>query len=194
MKKYIFVYIIAISFAGLCKATPVQWSGNGHFYDAVLVGPSGISWTDAQNAATATGGYLVTITSPSENAFVYNLVSNNDNFWFTDNAGSVIGPWLGGYQYDKLAEPDGHWRWTTDEPWSYTSWSYGEGNNVEGVEDYLVFYGFGTKNSAWNDYPINGWSTEYWAPGLVRGYIIETPEPATIIIFTLGGLFLRKIK
>lgn len=177
-----------------CYAAPVQWNENGHLYEAVLVGPSGISWTDAQNAAAAAGGYLVTITSSSENAFVYSLVSNNDNFWFTDNAGSVIGPWLGGYQYDKLDEPDGHWRWTTDEPWSYTNWSYGEGNNAEGVEDYLVFYGFGVKSSVWNDYPVNGWSTEYWAPGSVRGYIIETPEPATLFLLTLGGLALRRRK
>lgn len=59
----------------LMRAEPTRWSANGHFYDVVLT-PGTISWENANDAAALAGGYLATITSEAENAFVYSLVNN----------------------------------------------------------------------------------------------------------------------
>jgi hypothetical protein len=57
-------------------AEPVLWDlsvgGNGHYYEAVLVGDR-ITWEAARDAAQAKGGYLATITSEDENSFVESL-------------------------------------------------------------------------------------------------------------------------
>jgi hypothetical protein len=173
-------------------ADPTQWSGNGHWYEAILVGTNGITWTDARNAAIAKGGYLVTIASAAENQFAYSLVSGNDDFWLLDPSSNGIGPWLGGYQYDKLAEPAGHWRWLTSEAWNYTNWAPpSEPNNFYNQEDWLIFFGYKTlKNSTWDDFPNNGWPGDNVS---VRGYIVEydsVPEPSTFILSGMGAVSL----
>jgi hypothetical protein len=157
--------VVHLASSSSAVAQPNQWSDNKHWYEAVLVGAKGKSWTDAQSAAVRRGGYLVTITSSAENDFVFSLVSGNDDFWFRDSLfGNGIGPWIGGFQFDKLAEPDGHWRWTTSEAWSYTNWAISsspfaaEPNNSDGVEDYAQLFGLRQlKGSTWNDFPNNGY-------------------------------------
>ncbi len=58
---------------------PVQWrvseGGNGHFYMAVTA-PAGLSWDRAEVLAEMAGGYLATITSAQENAFVFSLIQD----------------------------------------------------------------------------------------------------------------------
>ena len=95
---------LAVS-AGAHAQDAVQWrvedGGNGHWYQfqATLR-----SWVDAQIAAEAQGGYLVTITTRAEGAFLGGTMGWA-NFWggATDLA-------------------DG-WRWVTGEPWSYAPWN-----------------------------------------------------------------------
>jgi hypothetical protein len=82
---------------------------------------------------------------------------------------------LGGYQYDKLLEPAGHWRWVTGEPWSYTNWNKGEPNNYLNVEDYLMMWNY----NKWNDGVTQG-----------GGYIIEwntNPVPLPGAVWLLGS-------
>ncbi len=165
----------------------VQWPENGHGYEAVLVWTPtdsvGITWDDAQAAAAARGGYLATITSPAENAFVYDLVDTPD-FWFIDGAGNGQGPWLGGYQGPAGPEPAGDWHWVAGDGavWaSYLNWASGEPNNVSGNEHWLQLFGPGTLMSPlWND--IVNYDQ-------VRGYVIEwVPEPATLALLGLGAV------
>src|SRR5438552_3502023 len=79
---------------------PVTWSvaagGNGHSYQ-VFGAPGGISWSMSSFIATSAGGYLATITSAAENAFVFSLIGGVGPLW-TPNAGGVgaYGPWIGG--------------------------------------------------------------------------------------------------
>jgi acetyltransferase-like isoleucine patch superfamily enzyme len=58
----------------------IQWNsasgGNDHMYEVVVI-PEGISWSDANAAALAKGGYLVTLTSEAENTFVKDILVVN---------------------------------------------------------------------------------------------------------------------
>lgn len=118
---------------------PTAVGGNGHWYEFV---PTGRTWEQAKADAEARGGYLATVTSTSEHAFVNSLFSSSQV------------PWFGGYQGKSgpgFTEPSGGWKWVTGEPWSYTNWSSGEPTNSSGVEDFL-HTGWGSSRQ-WNDYP-----------------------------------------
>ena len=133
------------------SGTGVPWTlatgGNGHSYELVQ---NSVTWSAAKAAAEARGGYLATITSAAEQAFVESLSVSS-------------GVWLGGYQDHSspaYSEPHGGWRWVTNEPWSYSNWAYGEPNNLGG-EDWLeMSYYFGKK---WNDLPTAS----------TQGFIVE---------------------
>ena len=99
---------------------------NGHSY---YRSTGSMTWTDARQACLNMGGHLVTVTTPEENNFIFNLWPSG---------------WIG--LTDEVVE--GQWRWVTGEPYSYSSWNPGEPNN-SGNEDYVQFVGGGK----WNDLP-----------------------------------------
>lgn len=166
--------------APAAHAAPVQWAVNGHWYEAVSV-PGGISWTQANAAAQAAGGYLATPATSSENAFIFSLV-DSAFFWNREPGGSNLGPWLGGYQtFDDGSTPAANWTWVTGEPWSFTVWHSGEPNNFTGAdENYLSYkcYGpTGCRIGRWNDLPdaISEFGTA------VVGYVIEYNSLASVL-------------
>ena len=173
---------------GLALADLFQWrvedGGNGHFYEPVSVPLSGIAWSTSYQAAVSAGGYLATLTSAEENTFVFNLIKDRPEFWYS-GGGNIFGPWLGGYQIAGSAEPDEGWRWVTEEPWAFTRWGVGEPNNQGGNEDVLEYIGLGgviedTWNDGWGEAPVG------WDPPIL-GYIVEyVPEPATLSLLALG--------
>jgi hypothetical protein len=179
---------VSILGGGGAQAAPIQWAvasgGNGHYYRAVLV-PDGISWPNAAAAAQAAGGYLATINSAEENAFVFNLIDNSI-YWKTVGD-DTRGPWLGGFQPVGSAEPDGGWSWITGEPFAYTNWAPGEPNNFF-AEDNLHFLAKGMDNvaSTWNDLAAD-------TGGLNPvGYIVESvPEPSGLILSLIAGFGVR---
>jgi hypothetical protein len=158
---------------------PVQWKksdgGSGHRYQAVLV-PAGINWVEAQlrAAARGCGWHLATITSEAEDDFVYSLISGREEFF---GITGIHCPWLGGFQRNATEEPDGEWRWVTEEAFEFTNWFDGEPNNTYGgppelgpgvpipnSEDFLHYVGLLGDIPSWNDLPVNA---------LLTGYILE---------------------
>jgi hypothetical protein len=141
---------------------------NGHFYE--FVNAPRISWTAARDTAASRNlfglqGYLTTITSASENAFISDKVQGNG--------------WIGASD----AAVEGEWRWQTGPEagtqfWQggqrgtsvngqYNNWVNGvEPNDYGSGEDYahIIFNSFGTRGE-WNDFPL--------APGSITGYIVE---------------------
>jgi hypothetical protein len=189
-----------ITLASSLSAAPVQWSGNGHWYDLVLDNTS--SWTQASAAASAQGGYLVTITSQGEQDFVESLLINS------------AAP-SGAYWLDLTATTLENFSWANGEPLSYTHWDTGEPNgnsalpNGWGFEDSgqiiwtsdqdsgLPLY---SRRGGWNDIRNLGWAPGE-SPGpsaydLNRaGYIIETvPEPSAIALLSLSPALLPLLK
>ncbi len=142
--------------------TPLQWSGNGHYYRLILEEGNNIPWQDAKNAAQAMSyngkqGYLVTITSAEEEDFI---IENLGLRWYSSY-------WIGGYQqWESGDSPDEGWCWVTGESWSYTQWNTNEPNDrgdyIENGQEDSLEIGF-AGSITWNDS-----SSEY-----TRYYIVE---------------------
>jgi len=94
----------------------------------------GDSWTGAQAAAAALGGNLATINDQAENDWLMSQFGAHEY-------------WIGLYQTDTQAEPDGHWAWVGGEPATFVNWGGGEPNNQEGAEN----FGHAWDNGTWND-------------------------------------------
>ena len=178
--------------AGFCTGpTWVTWDpsvgGNGHQYLAVP-GYAGLNWNTANTLAQAQGGYLASITSAAENNFVFSLINHAPFF----NSFNGAGPAIGGYQTDALAEPAGHWAWTSGEAWSYTNWGSSLPNNIPPGPDKLIYYsGIGsTPAPTWDDLP----GTDGGALGLgIGGYVVEVvPEPSSLAIVGCASLLFAR--
>ncbi len=151
--------------------------GRYHLYE--VWGNPDKTWQQAKDFAesqTRSGygsGYLATITSQAENAFVWDLWDH-----LVQDVSSV---WLGGYQPLGSQEPAGGWTWVTGEAWSYTNWAPGEPNNLGGAEHWLEMWrqhGGGT----WNDALANlhfDFVVEYTGLQVI-------PEPTTLLLFASG--------
>lgn len=106
---------------------PIQLYG-GHAY---TITDGGSTWFDAEAAARAWGGHLVTIGDVLENAFVQSAFSSYGNVWIglSDEA------------------QHGSYVWSSGDPLTYTNWSSGQPNNA-GSRDYVALQGDGT----WADF------------------------------------------
>jgi hypothetical protein len=132
---------------------------NGHFYRPIS---TGTTYTGARAASLLTTfkgqtGYLVTITSASENAFIYSNVPQG-NIWFAATDEVIDGRWV----ID--AGPEKGTVIKTSNPNSgnvvgqYNNWAGGEPNGYNHGEDYAVTNWNG--QPTWNDLS-NNWSNPY---------------------------------
>ncbi len=130
---------------------------NGHFYE---VSTTTKSWSDANTAASTSTldgmqGYLATITTASESAFITSINSLN--------------PWVGAADVN-ASDSIFDWQWVTGPEagvafWygnasgsavdgQFTHWSGSQPNNFSNSEDYMQL----NSNGTWNDNPIaNTW-------------------------------------
>jgi hypothetical protein len=181
------IFVVGIALE-IDQPAPVRWpieqGGNNNRYQWVQR-PQGISWEDASTEALSRGGWLATITSAAENAFVYSRLGGNQAFWRNGVSGANWGPWIGGFQLPGSIEPGAGWGWVQPgEAFSYANWAPGEPNNVfaNGLnEDRIHFFSAGPIPAAntWNDLPSSQ---------LLSGYVLELP-PCDSIDFNRDGLF-----
>ena len=125
---------------GWAGAQPEPWQhpdGTIHYYHA-LAAPGGVTWFAARDLALDNGGYLATLTSQTENDFVFGLVDSSIYWHQRPGSGLWAGPWLGGSQPVGSVEPDSGWLWIDDEPFAFTNWPPGEPDNA-GNENALHF-------------------------------------------------------
>jgi hypothetical protein len=135
--------------ACVVRSYPVQWrvedGGNGHWYDQqTWIGPKSIVDISASYVALI-GAHVVTLTSASENEFVFRAVHSRTSD--ATHAGYSI---LGGYQdvgASDYSEPAGGWRWVTGEPMTYLNWGPGFPDNCCYGESVLQY----PSASYWND-------------------------------------------
>jgi len=126
---------------------------NGHFYRPISTGNT---YTGARAASLLTTfkgqtGYLVTITSADEDAFIYNNVPQSQ-IWFALTDESSEGQWRidAGPENGTLIKTS-NGQTAGNIVGQYNNWAGGEPNN-SGNEDYAVTKWNGTQ---WNDLPNN---------------------------------------
>ncbi len=178
--------------------SPLQWSGNGHYYDIVL---GNSNWTtDLTNASlseySGVKGHLATITSLEENAFILNSFFHDTEFMVF-----IGGRDLGGLSLSPPSEDVGKWVWydgpengiqfyqenssggTVTDPYNYANWALGQPNRSD-----IHYLAMSLNTGSWYDTNNGGYTG---APKAVSGYIVEystpVPVPGTIFLF-VGGL------
>jgi hypothetical protein len=150
---------------------------NGHFYRPIS---TGTTYTGARAASLLTTfkgqtGYLVTITSASENAFIFSNVPQA-NIWFACTDEVIDGRWV----ID--AGPEKGTVIKTSNPNSgnvvgqYNNWAGGEPNGYNGSENYAVTNWGG--QSTWNDLS-NNWNNPY----IIEYGTWTNPDDATFTEF-----------
>jgi hypothetical protein len=188
--RFLVVAVMLFGSYSNVRGAPTQWpasaGGNGHYYDYIVAGD--ITRANANAAAQAlvlggVHGYLATITSANENAFVA--------AHFNGEAGPIQSAWLGGYQDTSApdySEPAGGWRWVTGEPWVYTNWYTGGPvfpDDFGGAQNYLRWL----LNFQWDDIENDPTNPSVQT---MSGYFVEyaVPEPASLGVLGLGAMAL----
>lgn len=148
----------------LVNSGEVFYTGNNHLYEFVA---GSFTWSAAQTAAAArtsygATGYLATITSAPENAFISARMTGDG--WIGANDTAVEGTWKW------ITGPEANttfWQGTgsgSTVGGNYANWNSGEPNQ-SGDEDCAETY---VSSGQWNDLPCSatlGYVVEYGAPG-----------------------------
>ncbi len=150
---------VVLSVAATVNPTGYFYNGtNGHFYRPIT---TGTTYTNARTLASqqtfkGQQGYLVTITSADEDAFIFNNVPQNQ-IWFALTDEVVEGQWRidAGPEAGTLIKTS-NGQTAGNIQGQYNNWAGGEPNN-SGNEDYAVTKWNG---SQWNDLP-NGFNNPY---------------------------------
>ena len=151
---------VQLSVAATINPTGYYFNGvNGHFYRPVLTGT--YYKTARANALTTTfkgqTGYLVTITSADEDAFIQANVPAT-NIWFAATDEVIDGTWVidaGPEKGTVMKTSNG--QLAGNRPGVYNNWAPGEPNGYNHGEDYAVTKWNGNQ---WNDL-YNQWNNPY---------------------------------
>jgi hypothetical protein len=152
---------IKLSVGATVNPTGYYYNGvNGHFYKPVT---TGTTYTLARAASLTTTfkgqtGYLVTITSADENAFIFSNVPQA-NIWFAATDEVIDGTWVidaGPEKGTVMKTSNG--QTAGNIPGVYNNWAGGEPNGGNHSEDYAVTNWSG--QSTWNDLS-NNWNNPY---------------------------------
>lgn len=182
--------VVSLITTSTATAAPIQFAGNGHYYDLVTgvftwdqalgMAESLVHDPDGPGGEDPLEGYLVTITSAEENAFLD--ASYQVGYWMAATDEAVEGTWRW------AAGPEsGDIFWQNGATLTYANWNGGEPNNLGG-EHWATENLFGP---SWND----------WCSSCTTNFVVEysagkvvVPEPAMLLLIStgVGGLMLRR--
>jgi hypothetical protein len=170
---------VKLSVAATINPTGFYYNGvNGHFYKPVTTGTTYTSARAASLLSTFKGqkGYLVTITSASENAFIFANVPQA-NIWFAATDEVIDGTWVidaGPEKGTVMKTQNG--QLTGNIAGVYNNWAGGEPNGRNHSEDYAVTNWSGA--ATWNDLS-NNWNNPY----IIEYGTWSNPDDATFTEF-----------
>jgi hypothetical protein len=169
---------VVLSVATTVNPVGYYYNGvNGHFYRPISTGATYINAKTLASQQTFKGqqGYLVTITSADEDAFIFNNVPQG-NIWFALSDAASEARWTidAGPEAGTLIKIN-NGQLNGNIPGQYNNWAPGEPND-SGNEDYAVTKWSG--GSQWNDLPNH----------FANPYVIEfgtwtNPDDATFTEF-----------
>ena len=166
----------------------VFFPNNGHLYKFIS---GSIDWNTAVTAATGltaygATGYLATITSSAENAFISPRISADGWIGASDSAVEGQWTWVTGPEAGTLF-------WSGEAagsvvPGQYANWNGSEPNNSGGNENCAEYY---SGTSRWNDLPcsgnnLSGYMAEFGSPGQLPTVVAETVSITTTSAPTLS--------
>jgi len=168
---------VALSVATTVNPVGYFYNGvNGHFYRPISTGATYLNARTLASQQTFKGqqGYLVTITSADEDAFIFNNVPQT-NIWFALSDAASEARWTidAGPEAGTLIKIN-NGQLNGNIPGQYNNWAPGEPND-SGNEDYAVTKWNG---SQWNDLP-NHFSNPY----VVEFGTWTNPDDATFTEF-----------
>ena len=144
MRKVLLVFLLAfiLILPAIARADSQKILNpeNGHYYQRI---DTKMTWTDAKSYCEKLGGHLATITSASEDSFVYNNLVK----YIIKDFGHI---WIGGDDIKK----EGIWEWITGEKWNYQNWDENQPDNDQGHQDCLAYWYNSDKwDDDWCEYP-----------------------------------------
>jgi hypothetical protein len=154
---------VALSVAATVNPTGFFYNGtNGHFYRPITAANERTTYTNARARSLLTTfkgqtGYLVTITSADEDAFIFANVPAT-NIWFAATDEVIDGRWVidaGPERGTVMKTQNG--QLNGNIPGVYNNWAPGEPNGANGSENYAVTKWNGNQ---WNDLS-NNWNNAY---------------------------------
>jgi hypothetical protein len=169
---------VALSVATTVNPVGYYYNGvNGHFYRPISTTATYINARTLASQQTFKGqqGYLVTITSADEDAFIFNNVPQG-NIWFALSDAASEARWTidaGPEKGTLIKINNGHLNGNI--PGQYNNWTPGEPND-SGNEDYAVTKWSG--GNQWNDLPNN-----FNNPYVVEFGTWTNPDDATFTEF-----------
>jgi hypothetical protein len=155
---------VVLSVAATINPTGFFYNGtNGHFYKPVTATNERTTYTNARARSLLTTfkgqtGYLVTITSADEDAFIFANVPAT-NVWFAATDEVIDGRWVidaGPEKGTVMKTSNG--QFTGNIAGVYNNWAAGEPNGNNGSENYAVAKWNGA--ASWNDLS-NNWNNPY---------------------------------
>ena len=167
--------------SSVSPADAAYYSVTNNYYQYVN---TELDWDDADSAAAGTtlngaNGYLATITSQGEMAFIVDKIGGEDPVWLGGTDVGSEGDWYWSRGVDGSGTPSADF-WVGGATGSasnnfYTAWCPNEPNNAGGNEHYLQIT-FATNDDdapdggCWNDLRNNGSTSSDYNP---TGYVIE---------------------
>ena len=155
---------VVLSVAATVNPTGFFYNGtNGHFYRPITLQADRTSYTNARSRSLLTTfkgqtGYLVTITSADEDAFIFANVPAT-NVWFAATDETTDGTWVIDAGPEKgIVMKTQNGQLTGNIPGVYNNWAWGEPNGAGGSENYAVAKWNGA--ASWNDLS-NNWANPY---------------------------------
>ena len=173
---------IVLSVAATINPTGFFYNGtNGHFYKPITTTADRTTYTNARARSLLTTfkgqtGYLVTITSADEDAFIFANVPAT-NVWFAATDEVVDGRWVidaGPEKGTVMKTQNG--QLNGNIAGVYNNWAQGEPNGANGSENYAVAKWNGA--ASWNDLS-NNWNNPY----VIEYGTWSNPDDATFTEF-----------